>query len=109
MPFAKKRKISETTDQSKDAQNEPATIVASAEDPGNAGITASTETPEEETLSDENEPSKSDNAEKDREERMERFRALQVRAVSKALKIKAYCRKNPTHASIMETYLANTE
>ena len=91
MPLAKKRKISETPDQFKDAQNEPAATIASAEDPGNAGITASTETPENEPLSNENEPSKSDTAERDQEERRERFRALQVRAVSNAFEIKSYC------------------
>lgn len=82
MPFAKKRKISETSDHSRDTQNEPATVTASDE-PRNEGITTSTEAPEKDNVSNENELSKLVTAEGDQEERRERFRALQIRAVSK--------------------------
>lgn len=83
MPFAKKRKIAETSDPSEDIQNEPATVIASADEPENEQITTATDTPEKETLSDEKELSKLSTSERDQDERRERFRALQARAVSK--------------------------
>ena len=85
MPFAKKRKIAESSDHSKDTQNEPVTIIVSADEPENGQITDATETPEKDTLSDEKDLSKLDIADRDQEKRRERFRALQIRAVSKIL------------------------
>lgn len=83
MPFARKRKISETSDHSRDAPSEPATRITSAHDAGGGEITPSTVNLEKDILSDKNETVSSDTGVRDQEERRERFRQLQIRAVSR--------------------------
>lgn len=93
MPFAKKRKIAETSDHSRDTQNKPATMIASGHEQEDDQIANATETPEKDTFSGEREPLKLDIAERDQEKRMERFRALQIRAVSRILINKSFLLK----------------
>lgn len=106
MPFSKKRKISET---SEDALNETATATPSADDSRTEENTTSTEAPEKDSLSDKNETVNSDTAVKDQEARRERFRALQVRAVSTIFTMKYSCLETSALASSKRSWFANTD
>lgn len=110
MPFAKKRKISETSDHDNDAQSESATMTTSADDPGREEITTSTGALEKDILPDKDDISHSDIAARDQDERRERFRALRIRAVSRISPMKAFCRETLALASLMKThYFSNAD
>ena len=96
MPFAKKRKISETSDHPTDTQTEPATTdtITPADNMESEEVTTFTEVLDKDSMSSKNEGSESTTAMRDREERRERFKALQIRAVSRVCASESFLLQN---------------